>query len=119
VVGLLVVSESQSSGKETSKVYKVILTQVIAQGKGEEDRAYREASQRIFDRLGVPRKVWSVEGRKVGQILIEFGPFDSREESKIAQGKLRADEELQDLQRKWIESGVGVPGTSELFILTD
>ena len=81
-------------------MYKLILTEVIAQGKGEEDRAYREKSRSIFDRFGVPHKVWSVEGRKMGQVLVELGPFGSREEAQAASAKVFADEEWQDLQQE-------------------
>ena len=100
-------------------MYKVILTEVIAQGKGEADRAYREKSQKIFEKYGAYHKVWSIEGRKMGQVLVEFGPFVSREESDAVGAKVDADEEWQDLQRERIEAGVVVPGTQEIFILTD
>ena len=56
-------------------MYKIILTEVIAQGKDAQDRDYREKSQKIFDRYGIPHKVWRVEGRKMGQVLVEFGPL--------------------------------------------
>ena len=100
-------------------MYKVILTEVIAQGKGQDDRAYREKSQRIFDRYGTFHKVWIVQGRRMGQVLVEFGPFESREESLAVQAKIGADEEWLALQRERIAAGVVVPGTEEIFILTD
>jgi hypothetical protein len=105
--------------KEQRNVYKMILTEVIAQGKGEQDRAYREKSQRIFDRYGVPHKVWNIEGRKMGQVLVEFGPFGSREESEAAGAKVFTDDEWQALQQERIEAGVVVPGTQDILILTD
>jgi hypothetical protein len=100
-------------------MYKVILTEVIAQGKGEDDKAYREKSQRIFERHGAFHKVWHVEGRQMGQVLVEFGPFVSREESEAVSANVSADEEWQALQRERIEAGVVVPGTQEFYILTD
>jgi hypothetical protein len=100
-------------------MYKVLLIEVIAHGKGEEDRADREQSQRVFDKYGMPRKVWNVEGRKSGQVLVEYGPFASREEFEAARDKLLADEEWQDLHAKRIEAGVVVPGSGETFVLTD
>jgi hypothetical protein len=100
-------------------MYKMILVEVIAWGKGEEDRAYREKSQAIFDRYGISQKVWRIEGRKMGQVLVELGPFSSREENEAASAKLFADEEWQALQRERIEAAVVVPGTQEFFILTD
>jgi hypothetical protein len=103
----------------STAMYKMILTEVIAPGKGKEDRAYREKSQRVFDRFGIPHKVWRIEGRKRGQVLVELGPFDSREAFETAGDKLSADEEWQDLQRQRIASGTVVPATCEAFILID
>jgi hypothetical protein len=100
-------------------MYKMVLIEVIAPGKGKEDRAYREKSQRIFDRYEIPHKVWHIEGRKMGQVLVEFGPFDSREDSEAAQHKIYEDEEWLRLQSGRTEAGVVVPGTQEVFILTD
>ena len=100
-------------------MYKVILVEVIGLGRGKEDRAHREKAQHIFDRHGVAYKAWSVEGRTMGQRLMEYGPFESREAFEAARAKLRADEEWQALQKNWIEAGVVVPGTTEAFTLTD
>ena len=100
-------------------MYKVILIEVIAPDKREEDRAYREKSQKLFDRHGASHKVWSIEGRKMGQVLVEFGPYESREEADAIAAKVYADEEWPSLQAKRTEAGVVVPGTQEIFILTD
>jgi hypothetical protein len=100
-------------------MYKMVLIEVIAPGKSKEDRAYREKSQRIFDPYGVPHKVWGIEGRKMRQVLVEIGPFDSREDAQAAQDKFGADEEWLGLQSERIEAGVVIPGTQELYILTD
>jgi hypothetical protein len=100
-------------------VYKVILTEVIAPGKDAQDRAYREETQRIFERYDMPHKVWSIEGRKMGQVLVEFGPIESQEAFWAIANKIYADEEWQQLQQAREEAGVVVPGTQELFYLTD
>ena len=100
-------------------MYKVVLIEVIAPGKREDDRAYREKSQKIFDRHGAPHKVWSIEGRKMGQVLVEFGPYDNQEEAEAIAAKIYADEEWPSLQAKRAEAGVVVPGTQDVFILTD
>ena len=100
-------------------MYKVILIEVIAPGKRGADKAYRETSQKLFDRHGAPHKVWSVEGRKMGQVLVEFGPYDSREEADAIAAKIYADEAWPRLQAERTEAGVVVPGTQEIYILTD
>ena len=105
-------------GRSTA-MYKILLIEVIAHGKSAEDRAYREKVQSIFDRYGVAHKVWSVEGRRSGQRLVEYGPFESQADFEAAAAKLSADEEWQALRDERIEAGVVVPGTGERFILTD
>jgi hypothetical protein len=100
-------------------MFKEILIEVIAPGKDEEARVYREKSQRIFDRLGIPRKVWRIQGRKSGQVLVEYGPFDSREAFEAARARIHADKERQALLREWNESGAVVPGTTEIYFLAD
>lgn len=39
-------------------MYKLLASAVVAIGKGQEDRSYREKTQQLFDKHGVPRKVW-------------------------------------------------------------
>jgi hypothetical protein len=100
-------------------MYKMLIIEVIAPGKEQEDRAYREASQKLFDKYGVRHKVWQIDGRKMGQVLVEFGPFEGREAAQAAADKLYADAEWQRLQAERIAAGVVVPGTQETFSLND
>lgn len=95
------------------------MTNVIAPGKAKEDRVYVEKSQGIFDKNGVPRRVWRVEGRKKDQVLLEFGPFEGQKDFEAARAKMGADKERQVLWQEALEAGVWVPGTEEWFILTD
>ena len=98
---------------------KHLRTECIALGKGKEDRVFREKVQSAFDRLGIPYKRWRVEGRRANQWLVEYGPFESREDFEAARAKVFADEEWRALVDERIEAGVVVDGTIEDFILTD
>jgi hypothetical protein len=100
-------------------MYKMVITGVIALGKTEEDKAFRERELKIFKKYGVSYKMWRVEGRKFGQVFQEFGEFKSRAEADAAIAKLTADKEWQDLFRELSESGRLVPGTTEVFLLAD
>lgn len=100
-------------------MYKLIASEVVAIGKGQEDRLYREKTQKLFDKYGVPRQIWRLEGRKAGQIVIEYGPFESQEAAETALAKVRADEEWQALTKARGEAGTVVGGTIETYMLTD
>jgi len=100
-------------------MYKAVIIEIVASGKTKEDKALREKEKKVLEKYGSPIKVWSVKGRRVGQVFLEFGPWESREEEEAAVAKLFADKEWQDLARERTESGLLVPGTSELFLLTD
>ena len=99
-------------------MYKMLLISVAQLGKGSRAWAYQEKKQRIYDRLGIPRKAWRIEGRKVGQVLVEYGPFESREGFDAAQAKITEDEEWQALNREQNAAEVVVPGSQEVFLLT-
>jgi len=100
-------------------MYKAVIIEIVASGKTKEDKALREKEKKVFEKYGIGFKAWSVEGRRVGQVFLEFGPWESREEEEAAVAKLFADKEWQDLARERTESGLLVPGTSDLFLLTD
>ena len=85
----------------------------------DEENIYRGKTQNIYDRYAIPRKAWMVEGRNLGQILMEYGGFESREKADSALEKIYADKEWQELTKRRVEEGVVVPGTQELYFLTD
>jgi hypothetical protein len=75
-------------------MYKIFITEVIARGKVEEDKAFRERAKKILEKHGYPYKVWGVEGRKFGQVYIEIGrEFKSRVDFEAARDKVLADKE--------------------------
>ena len=98
---------------------RYLLTEVVALGKEKEDKAYREKVQPILERYGLTETVWRVDGRRQGQILVDFGEYESREaaEAKIAQ--VDADAEWVALQEERGRLGTIVPGTGEFWVLTD
>lgn len=100
-------------------MYKAVIIEIVASGKTEEDKALREKEKKVLEKYGTTMKVYSVEGRTLGQVFIEFGSFESREEADAVWDKIFADKEFQDLSRERIDSGLLVPGTSDLFLLTD
>ena len=105
--------------EESDTLFKEIQMYVIEQGKDKEAREIQEKEQRVFDRLGIPRKVWRIQGRKSGQVLIEYGPFESREAFEAERARVGADEERQVLLQERHASGIMVPGSSELYFLSD
>ena len=100
--------KAETLEKEVSLANKFVLTEVIALGQGDQDRAYREKVQRLFE----------MHGRKMGQVFVELGESESREEAGAVSAKLAADEEWKKLQQERIESGTVVPGTQESFELS-
>ena len=97
---------------------KYMVMEVIALGKGEEDRAYREKVQKLFDKYGVsPTRVWRVNGRRMGQVMAEMGEAESAEAAQAVGTKLVADAEWIALQKERNEAGTVVPGTQEVFEL--
>jgi len=100
-------------------MYKPVIIEIVASGKTEEDKALREKEKKVLKKYGTTMKAWSVEGRKSGQVFLEFGSFESREEAEAVWTKIFADKEWQDLSRERTESGLLVPGTSDLFLLSD
>ena len=100
-------------------MFKRILSLVIASGKDEEFKDLYERSKKVYERHGISAKLWRVEGRKGGQIMVVFEEFESRADWRAALEKLSADKEWQDLAKESIESGTIVEGTWEDFFLTD
>ena len=100
-------------------MYKPVIIEIVASGKTKEDKALREKEKKVLEKYGTATKVWNVEDPRLGQVFIEFGPWESREEAEAVWTKIFADKEFQNLMRERIESGLLVPGTSDLFLLTD
>lgn len=98
---------------------KYMLTEVVKSGKVKEDKAYREKLAPVLQKYGLKETVWSVEGKKRGQILLDWGEFDSREQADELIAKVFADEEWIQLQEERDKAEVIVPGTGELWVLTD
>ena len=101
-------------------MFKSFLTEVLAEGKEAEDKAYREKAQKIFEKYGIaPTRVFQVWGRKAGQVLVELGEYESFEKAGETWTKLAQDEEWQKLQEKRNKAGTVVPGTGEIYYLSN
>ena len=98
---------------------RYLLTEVVALGKEEEDKAYRERVQPILEKYGMTETVWRVDGRRQGQILVDFGEYESREDAEKKIAQLSADREWIALQEERAKLGTIVPGTGEFWVLTD
>jgi len=98
---------------------RYLLTEVVALGKEEEDKAYRERVQPILEKYGMTETVLRVDGRRQGQILVDFGEYESREDAEKKIAQLSADREWIALQEERAKLGTIVPGTGEFWVLTD
>lgn len=100
-------------------MYRYLLTEVVRQGKQEEDQAYRAKAAPILQRYGATLKVWAVQGRTANQVLVDWGTFESTEEADELLTKLHADEEWMALEEERNRAGTIVPGSMEVWILRD
>ena len=98
---------------------RYLLSEVVAFGKDKEDKAYRNKVQPILKKYGMTEKVWSVDGKRQGQILVDFGEYESREDAEKKIAQLSADREWIALQEERAKLGTIVPGTGEFWVLTD
>ncbi len=46
----------------------------------EEDKSYRRKAAEIMKRHGLKVNVWRIEGRRVGEVLVDWGEYDSFEQ---------------------------------------
>ncbi len=78
-------------------MFKYGLFEVVKYGREAEDKAYRERAAQILKRYGLEEKIWQVDGRTIGQVFLEWGPFESRQHSGRTSGKriILSDEEYQ------------------------
>jgi len=102
-------------------MYKFVSTEIIARGKEAEDKAWRKKQAERVKELGwEPAKVYTVWGREIGRVFIEFGGEFKTWQEVEEWGKLySADEELQKLESERAQKGMVVEGSNEGFILTD
>jgi len=97
---------------------KYVLIEVIAEERAEEERAYRQKAQALFDEYGIaPTRVFQIWGRKMGQVFAELGEFETEEQAAAAWSKLTADKRWQALQKERVAAGTVVPGTQEMLDL--
>ena len=92
---------------------RFMLTEVVRFGHEEEDKAYRRKAAEIMKRYGIEVQVWRIEGRKIGQVLVDWGVFDSAEEVRERIGRLFADSDWQALEQERAAAGTIIPGTME------
>ena len=60
-----------------------------------------------------------MEGKKQGQILVEWGEFESRKQAEEKVAQATSDAEWIALQEERAKSGTIVPGSGEIWVLTD
>jgi beta-xylosidase len=101
-------------------MYNSVSTEIIARGKVDEDKAWREKQAERFKELGrEPPKVYMVLGRETGRVFVEWEGFNTWQEVEEMIKVYSEDEELQKLEVERAEKGMVVEGSNEVFILTD
>ena len=96
-------------------MYKWVGTEIVADGKMAEYKAWWEARDKLFRKHGMqPFKAYQVEGRSLGMVFFEGPEFETQQEwEKWLAQYAPATESLHR------EDGIVVPGSCEFFILTD
>ena len=100
-------------------MFKGLLFEVVRDGREAEEKAYREAAAKVLKRHGITEKVWKVSSRRRGEVMVEWGPFESEQDLQAKYAKVDADEEWQALQAERAKTETIVAGSGELYALND
>lgn len=96
-----------------------ILIEVVHHNRQEEDKTYRRKAAEIMKRHGIEVRVWRVEGRRIGEVLVDWGEFDSHDQMEERIGPLFADPEWQALEQEREAAGTILPGSMEELRLVE
>jgi hypothetical protein len=100
------------------KMYKLVATEII---KDEAKyMAYRQRYDKRTQELGyTPLKIYRVMGRVNRMVFLESQAFADWTELEQLMAKIGMDEEMQRIDRDIAEGDRIIPGSTQIYILTD